>query len=135
VVVDGGAGQLGRAVAVLEELELDIPAVGLAKRLEEVYIPGASEPITIEKGRESLYLLQRVRDEAHRFAVTYHRKLRTKRMVDSILDDVDGIGPARKKALIREFGSLKGIRSASQDDLAGVVPDRVATSLWETLHE
>jgi len=135
VVVDGGAGQLGRAVAVLEELELDIPAVGLAKRLEEVYIPGASEPITIEKGRESLYLLQRVRDEAHRFAVTYHRKLRTKRMVDSILDDVDGVGPVRKKALIREFGSLKGIRSASQDDLAGVVPDRVATSLWETLHE
>ena len=135
VVVDGGAGQLGRAVAVLEELELDIPAVGLAKRLEEVYVPGASEPITIEKGRESLYLLQRVRDEAHRFAVTYHRKLRTKRMIDSILDDVHGIGPARKKALIRKFGSLKGIRSASQDDLAGVVPDRVATSLWETLHE
>jgi len=135
VVVDGGAGQLGRAVAVLEELELDIPAVGLAKRLEEVYTPGSSEPITIEKGRESLYLLQRVRDEAHRFAVTYHRKLRTKRMIDSILDDVNGIGPARKKALIREFGSLKGIRAASQDDLTRVVPDRVAASLWETLHE
>ena len=135
VVVDGGAGQLGRAVAVLNELDLPIPAVGLAKRLEEVYIPGSSEPITIEKGRESLYLLQRVRDEAHRFAVTYHRKLRTKRMIDSILDDVEGIGPARKKALIREFGSLKGIRAASQDNLAGVVPDRVAASLWETLHE
>jgi excinuclease ABC subunit C len=135
VVVDGGAGQLGRAVAVLAELGLDIPAVGLAKRLEEVYVPGSGEPISIEKGRESLYLLQRVRDEAHRFAVTYHRKLRTKRMIDSILDEVEGIGPARKKALVREFGSLKGIRAASKGDLAGVVPDRVAETLWETLHE
>ena len=135
VVVDGGAGQLGRAVAVLDELGLDIPAVGLAKRLEEVYLPGTSEPLTIERGRESLYLLQRVRDEAHRFAVTYHRKLRSKRMIDSILDDVDGIGPTRKKALVRKFGSLKGIRAASKEDLAGVVPDRVAETLWETLHE
>ncbi len=134
VVVDGGAGQLGRAVAVLEELGLDIPAVGLAKRLEEVYVPGTSTPITIDKGRESLYLLQRVRDEAHRFAITYHRKLRSKRMIDSILDEVDGIGPARKKALVREFGSLKGIRDASKADLAGVVPDRVAEALWESLH-
>ncbi len=135
VVVDGGAGQLGRATAVLDELHLDIPAVGLAKRLEEVYLPDRSEPLSIEKGRESLYLLQRVRDEAHRFAVTYHRKLRTKRMIDSILDEVDGIGPARKKALVREFGSLKGIRAASKAELAGVVPDRVAENLWETLHE
>ncbi|GMQ85884.1 MAG: excinuclease ABC subunit UvrC [Acidimicrobiia bacterium] len=135
VVVDGGAGQLGRAVAVLAELEIDIPAVGLAKRLEEVYVPGGGEPITIAKGRESLYLLQRVRDEAHRFAVTYHRKLRTKRMIDSILDDVDGVGPARKSALVKEFGSLKGIRAASKEELAGVVPDRVAAALWETLHE
>jgi excinuclease ABC subunit C len=134
VVVDGGAGQLGRAVAVLAELGIDIPAVGLAKRLEEVYVPGTNEPITIARGSESLYLLQRVRDEAHRFAVTYHRKLRTKRMIDSILDDVDGIGPARKRALVREFGSLKGIRAASKTELIGVVPDSVAETLWETLH-
>ncbi len=135
VVVDGGAGQLGRATAVLDELGLDIPAVGLAKRLEEVYVPGTGRPITIDKGRESLYLLQRVRDEAHRFAVTYHRKLRSKRMIDSILDEVAGIGPARKKALVREFGSLRGIRAATKEDLAAVVPDRVAEALWETLHE
>jgi excinuclease ABC subunit C len=134
VVVDGGAGQLGRAISVLDELGIDIPAVGLAKRLEEVYVAGSTTPITIEKGRESLYLLQRVRDEAHRFAVTYHRKLRTKRMVDSVLDEVAGIGPTRKKALVREFGSLKGIRAASRADLADVVPDRVAETLWETLH-
>jgi excinuclease ABC subunit C len=134
VVVDGGAGQLGRAVAVLDKLGLDIPAVGLAKRLEEVYLPGEPEALTIDRGRESLYLLQRVRDEAHRFAITYHRTLRRKRMIDSVLDGVDGIGPMRKKALVREFGSLKGIRAASKEDLAAVVPDRVADNLWETLH-
>jgi excinuclease ABC subunit C len=134
IVVDGGAGQLGRAVAVLSELDLEIPAVGLAKRLEEVYLPDRAEPIQIPKGRESLYLLQRVRDEAHRFAITYHRSVRGKKMVDSVLDDAPGIGPARKKALIRRFGSLKQIRVASKAELAEVVPDRVASTLWETLH-
>jgi len=134
IVVDGGAGQLSRAVDVLAELDLDIPAVGLAKRLEEVYLPGREEPIQIPKGRESLYLLQRVRDEAHRFAITYHRNVRGKKMVDSVLDDVPGIGPTRKKALIRRFGSLKQIRSASKTELAEVVPDSVAVTLWESLH-
>ena len=134
IVVDGGAGQLGRAVAVLCELGLDIPAVGLAKRLEEVYLPHSMEPIAIPKGRESLYLLQRVRDEAHRFAITYHRQLRGKRMVDSVLDDVDGIGPARKKLLIRRFGSVKQIRAASKAELAEALPDSVAVTLWESLH-
>ncbi len=134
IVVDGGAGQLGRAVAVLSELGLDIPAVGLAKRLEEVYVPHSMEPVAIPKGRESLYLLQRIRDEAHRFAITYHRQLRGKRMIDSILDDVEGIGPARKKLLIRRFGSLKRIRAASKEELAEALPDSVAVSLWESLH-
>ena len=134
IVVDGGAGQLGSAVEVLSELDLDIPAVGLAKRLEEVYLPGGDEPIQIPKGRESLYLLQRVRDEAHRFAITYHRNVRGKKMVDSILDDVPGIGPSRKKTLIRRFGSLKQIRAASKAELAEVLPDSVAVTLWENLH-
>ena len=134
IVVDGGAGQLGRAVAVLADLGLDIPAVGLAKRLEEVYVPGRHEPVRIPKGRESLYLLQRVRDEAHRFAITYHRTLRGKKMIDSVLDDAPGIGPTRKKLLIREFGSLKRIRAASKEDLAEVLPDSVALTLWENLH-
>ena len=134
VVVDGGAGQLGRAVLVLDELDLDIPVVGLAKRLEEVYVPGNADPIAIPKGEEALYLLQRVRDEAHRFAVSYHRKLRGKRMVDSVLDEVPGVGPARKRALIRHFGSLKRIREATKDSLAGVVPDKVAENLYEALH-
>ena len=134
VVVDGGAGQLGRAVKVLAELELDIPAVGLAKKLEEVYLPEQPEPITIPRGEEALYLLQRVRDEAHRFAVTYHRTVRRKRMVDSLLDEVVGIGPTRKKQLIRRFGSLKRMREAEKEDLAEVVPNRVAADLYAALH-
>jgi excinuclease ABC subunit C len=134
IVVDGGAGQLGRAVAVLDDMGIQIPAVGLAKRLEEVYLPNRTEPIRIPKGRESLYLLQRIRDEAHRFAITYHRTLRGKKMIDSVLDDVPGVGPSRKKALIRRFGSLKQIRAASKEELGGVLPDRVAATLWESLH-
>jgi excinuclease ABC subunit C len=135
VVIDGGKGQLGRAVQVLEELGLDIPVIGLAKKLEEVFQPGESEPVVIPRGEEALYLLQRVRDEAHRFAVAYHRTLRDKSMVDSILDDVIGVGPGRKKALIKTFGSVKAMRKASLSDLAGVVPDRVAEELYEALRE
>ncbi len=135
VVIDGGKGQLGRAVTVLDELGLDIPVVGLAKKLEEVFVPGESDPIVIDRGEESLYLLQRVRDEAHRFAVTYHRKLRDRSMVDSILDDVPGIGPGRKKALIRAFGSVRKMRDADVDALATIVPDTVARDLFEALHE
>jgi len=134
VVIDGGKGQLGRAVKVLQEFGLDIPVVGLAKKLEEVFVPGESEPIIIERGEESLYLLQRVRDEAHRFAITYHRQLRGRSMIDSILDDVAGVGPGRKKALVKRFGSVKKMRAASRDELAEVVPDRVATELHEALH-
>jgi excinuclease ABC subunit C len=134
VVIDGGAGQLGRAVKVLEELELTIPVVGLAKRLEEVYLPGVDEPLAIPRGEEALYLLQRVRDEAHRFAVSYHRTLRGKRMVDSVLDDVPGIGPARKRALLRHFGSLKRMQEADVDAIAEVVPAGVAADLHERLH-
>jgi excinuclease ABC subunit C len=135
VVIDGGKGQLGRASSVLRELDLDIAAIGLAKKLEEVFVPGRSDPIVIPRGEESLYLLQRVRDEAHRFAITYHRRLRSRSMVGSVLDDVSGIGPERKKALMRRFGSLKKMRSAGIDDLAQVVPDRVAEALYEALHE
>jgi excinuclease ABC subunit C len=134
IVVDGGAGQLGRAVAVLDDLGLDIPAVGLAKRLEEIYVPHSMDTVVIPKGREALYLLQRIRDEAHRFAITYHRQLRGKRMVDSVLDDVAGVGPARKKLLIRRFGSVKRIRAASKAELTEVLPDSVAVALWESLH-
>ena len=135
IVIDGGKGQLGRAVQVLDDLALDIPVVGLAKKLEEVFVPNESDPIIIPRGEEALYLLQRVRDEAHRFAISYHRSLRDKSMVDSILDGVAGVGPGRKKALIARFGSVKRMREASIADLGAVVPDRVASELHEALHE
>ncbi|HYJ23734.1 MAG TPA: excinuclease ABC subunit UvrC [Acidimicrobiia bacterium] len=134
VLVDGGAGQLGRAVKVLDELEIDIPAIGLAKRMEEVYLPGQPEPVRIPRDAEALYLLQQVRDEAHRFAVTYHRQLRSKSMVDSILDEVPGIGPKRKKDLLKRFGSLKKLREVQADSLAEVVPRNVADDLYAALH-
>lgn len=134
VVVDGGAGQLGRAVKVLDELGIDIPVVGLAKRMEEVYLPGRPEPLQIPRDAEALYLLQQVRDEAHRFAVDYHRRLRSKSMVDSILDEVPGIGPKRKRDLLKAFGSLKRMRQAPVEDLARVVPEKVAEDLYAALH-
>jgi excinuclease ABC subunit C len=134
VLVDGGAGQLGRAVKVLDELELDIPAIGLAKRMEEVYLPGNPEPLRIPRDADALYLLQQVRDEAHRFAITYHRQLRSKSMVDSVLDEVPGIGPKRKKDLLKRFGSLKKMREAGADSLAEVVPRNVADDLYAALH-
>jgi excinuclease ABC subunit C len=133
VIIDGGAGQLGRAVKVLNDFELDIPVAGLAKRLEEVYQPGRDGPLMIPRGEEALYLLQNVRDEAHRFAITYHRSLRTKRMVDSVLDSVAGIGPTRKRMLLRKFGSLKRLRSATFEEIAEVVPKPVAHDLVEAL--
>jgi excinuclease ABC subunit C len=134
VLVDGGAGQLGRAVKVLDELEIDIPAIGLAKRMEEVYLPGQPEPVRIPRDAEALYLLQQVRDEAHRFAITYHRQLRSKSMIDSILDEVPGIGPKRKKDLLKVFGSLKKLREVEADSLAEVVPRNVADDLYSALH-
>jgi excinuclease ABC subunit C len=133
LLVDGGAGQLGRAVSVLASLGLDIPVVGLAKRLEEVYVPGRPEPLRIPRGEPALHLLQQIRDEAHRFAIGYHRTLRSRRMVGSVLDEVPGIGPERRKALMRRFGSIKRMREATVDELASVVPSRVATDLHAVL--
>ncbi|MGH2675296.1 MAG: excinuclease ABC subunit UvrC, partial [Actinomycetota bacterium] len=128
-VVDGGRGQLGVARRVLEELGLDIPVIGLAKRLEEVYLPGQPEPLRIPRGSEALFVLQHVRDEAHRFAVEYHRKVRERRAMASPLDEVPGIGPARKRALLRRFGSLARLARASEEEIAatpGVGPTLAA---------
>ena len=121
VIVDGGKGQLSAAVKVMEDLALvAIPVVGLAKEREEIFLPGRSEPVLLPRGSQSLFLVQRIRDEAHRFAITYHRKLRGKTGLHSALDDLPGVGPKRKRALLRAFGSLNGIRSASVDELAAV---------------
>ena len=120
-VVDGGQPQVEAAQAALSELGLtDVAIVGLAKRLEEVWLPGDPDPVILPRTSEGLYLLQRVRDEAHRFAITYQRQKRGKRMVESILDDVPGLGEARKKAVLRQFGSLKRLRAATVEELASV---------------
>src|SRR5690606_388394 len=117
LLVDGGRGQLTVAMRVLDELGLadEIETASLAKRFEEVYLPGAPEPVRIPRGSESLYLLQRVRDEAHRFAITYHRNLRGKRMSRSVLDGIPGIGPTRRTRLVKELGSVKAVRQATRE--------------------
>ncbi len=123
VIIDGGKGQLGIAVAVLDEFGLldQVPVVGLAKREEEVFRPGRSEPVWLTRNSQALYLVQRIRDEAHRFAITYHRNLQRKEQTKSILDDVNGIGPKRRKALLTYFsGNVERIRDASEDELAAI---------------
>ena len=136
VVVDGGRGQLNVALRVLENLDLDIPAVGLAKRLEDVYLPAQPDPVRIPRGSESLFVLQHVRDEAHRFAIEYHRKKRERRAMASPLDDIPGIGPTRKRALLRRFGSLQRLAQASEEDIAatrGIGPS-LAAEIADRLH-
>ncbi len=138
LLVDGGKGQLNVAVRVLEELGLEdeIPVAALAKQFEEVYLPGQADPVRVPRGSEALYLLQRVRDEAHRFAVSYHRQLRGKRMTVSVLDGVPGLGPARRKRLVAELGSVKAVRQASKESLEALpwLPKPVAEALWEKIH-
>jgi excinuclease ABC subunit C len=121
VVVDGGPPQVAAAARALAELGVDDVALcGLAKRLEEVWLPGEDYPVILQRSSEGLYLLQRVRDEAHRFAITAHRRRRTKGMTASALDDVPGLGPARSRALLKHFGSLKRLRAASAEEIATV---------------
>ncbi len=122
LIVDGGKGQLSRAVKILEEYELiaRVPVAGLAKREEEIFVPGKARSILLPRKSEGLYLVQRVRDEAHRFAITAHRKRRSKLGLASQLDAIPGIGPARRKALLGHFGSIDAIRKASVDELSSV---------------
>jgi excinuclease ABC subunit C len=121
VVVDGGPPQVSAAKRALDELGItDIPVAGLAKRLEEVWLPVQEDPVILPRSSEGLYLLQRIRDEAHRFAITHHRSRRSKSMVESVLDDVPGLGEVRRKTLLKHFGSLKKLRTASVDDIAMV---------------
>jgi excinuclease ABC subunit C len=136
VVIDGGKGQLNRAVEVMDELGIvGITTVSLAKRMEEVFVPGRAESIRIPRSSESLYLLQQIRDEAHRFALTYHRMRRGKRMTRSVLDGIPGLGPVRRKKLLRVFGSVKRMREASIEDLAAVpgIPRAVAEAVFGAL--
>ena len=121
VVVDGGPPQVAAAQRALDELGIDdIPVCGLAKRLEEVWLPSQEDPVILPRTSEGLYLLQRIRDEAHRFAITHHRSRRSKSMVESLLDDVPGLGEVRRKSLLKQFGSLKRLRAATVEEIAAV---------------
>ena len=137
ILVDGGKGQLSAATGVLAKLKLqDQPIIALAKRLDEVFVPGVSDAQNIPKTSSGLKLLQQIRDEAHRFAIEYHRKLRGKRSVYSELNEIEGIGDKRKKRLIRHFGSLKNLKSASLDDIKQVkgIPEKLAEKIWQHFH-
>ncbi|MBV8981274.1 MAG: excinuclease ABC subunit UvrC [Acidimicrobiia bacterium] len=138
LLVDGGKAQLNVAVNVVEELGLgnEIAVAALAKRFEEVYVPGEADPIRIPRQSEALYLLQRIRDEAHRFAITYHRQLRGKRMTKSAIDDVPGLGPGRRKRLLKEMGGITAVKNASLEELEALswLPEKVAHALYAKLH-
>jgi excinuclease ABC subunit C len=139
VVVDGGLPQVNAARAALDRLGIDdVAVVGLAKRLEEVWVPGQDYPVILPRTSEGLYLLQRVRDEAHRFAITFHRQRRSKAMTASALDGIPGLGEARRKALLRHFGSVKKLRAATVEELqsvSGIGPALAATIAAELAAE
>ena len=137
IVIDGGKGQLGMACEVLDELNLaHIPIIGLAKEFEEIYIPNSKRPIIIPKNNKALHLLQQVRDESHRFAITYHRKLRSDNISESSLDDIPGIGKKRKINILKEFGTMDKVKNASVEELAKIkgMNENLATNVYEYYH-
>jgi excinuclease ABC subunit C len=138
VVIDGGKGQLSAALAAMREFELPrVAVIALAKRIEEVFVPGQSEPIVLSRHNPGLQLLQRIRDEAHRFALGFHRQRRETRGFASIFDDLEGIGPARRRALLNHFGSVDEMLEATPEELEGVpgVPAKTARSIYAQLHK
>jgi len=125
-------------VRVLDELGLseEIPVASLAKQFEEVFVPGRSEPVEIPRGSEALFMLQRIRDESHRFAISYHRQLRGKRMTSSVLDGIPGLGEKRKQRLVKELGGIRAVKAAELDALLALpwLPDKVAVAVHQRLH-
>jgi excinuclease ABC subunit C len=138
LVIDGGLPQVNAAAKALEVAGVgNMHVIGLAKRMEEIWKPGAQYPVILPRNSEALFMLQRVRDEAHRFAITLHRNRRSKGMVDSVLDDVPGLGPVKKKAVLAHFGSLKKVADASVAELAevpGIGPVQ-ADQIWQFLND
>nr|MDA8341152.1 excinuclease ABC subunit UvrC [Actinomycetota bacterium] len=138
LLLDGGRGQLNVGVRVLDRLGLTdrVPVAALAKSFEEVYLPGRDEPLRLPRRSEALFLLQQLRDEAHRFAISYHRTLRGRRMTEGALDGIPGLGPRRRARLVEQFGGHGPLRQASREELLAVswLPDRVGATVWERLH-
>jgi excinuclease ABC subunit C len=138
VVVDGGKGQLAAAIAAMQAYDLPrVAVISLAKREEEVFVPGQSRPIVLSRHDPGLQLLQRVRDETHRFAVGFHRQRRESRGFSSLFDELEGVGPARRRALLSHFGSVDAMIAASPEELEGVpgVPAKVARQVYAQLHK
>jgi excinuclease ABC subunit C len=130
IMVDGGKGQLSSAIEVLNKLELTtIPIIGLAKRLEEVFLPSQDESIQLPRTSSGLRLMQQIRDEAHRFAITFHRSVRTKRIIQTELDMIQGVGKKRAEELLRTFGSLQGVREATEEQLRAIVGKSVTKNI------
>jgi len=137
VVIDGGKGQLGAAIAAMQAYDLPrVAVIALAKRIEEVFTPGARDPLRLDHHTPELQLLQRVRDEAHRFAIAHHRIRRDRAMTGSILDELPGVGPTRKRALLLHFGSPEAVLAASREELQAVpgVPGKLAGQIYRELH-
>ena len=135
ILIDGGRGQLNAALEALTLLGVEeTPVVGLAKREEELYLPDRPAPLLLARNDPALQLLQEVRDEAHRFAVSRHRRRRKARTLKSRLDELRGVGPQRRKLLIRRFGSAAGVAQATRDDLREVLGDRVGAAVHDQLH-
>jgi excinuclease ABC subunit C len=138
VVVDGGKGQLSAVLAAMQAFDLPrVAVISLAKREEEVFVPDRPDPILLDRHSPGLQLLQRIRDEAHRFALGFHRQRRDSRARESIFDTIQGVGPARRRALLRHFGSAERFLAASQEELEGVpgIPQKTARSIYAQLHK
>ncbi|TML51897.1 MAG: excinuclease ABC subunit UvrC, partial [Actinobacteria bacterium] len=138
VVIDGGKGQLSAALAAMQRFDLPrVAVISLAKRVEEVFLPGRPDPVRLDPHSPGLQLLQRIRDEAHRFAIGFHRQRRDARARESIFDTLEGVGPARRRALLRHFGSAEQVLAATQEELEGVpgVPAKTARSIYAQLHK
>jgi excinuclease ABC subunit C len=136
IVVDGGQPQVAAAARALEELGItDIALVGLAKRMEEVWLPGNPDPVIFPRHSEALYLLQRIRDEAHRFAITFHRSRRSKVMLESLLDEIPALGESRRRSILEHFGSITALRKASKEQIAQVpgIGEKTAQIIEATL--
>ena len=135
ILIDGGRGQLNAAQDAMHALGLDIPMFGLAKRIEEIVLPDCDESILLDRHSNALHLIQRLRDEAHRFAITHHRKLRSKASVSSRLETVPGVGETRRKAILKHFATVEALKAASVEDIAAVVPRNVAENVYRMLHQ
>jgi excinuclease ABC subunit C len=134
VLIDGGVGQLNAAMAAVDSLDLELPIIGLAKREEEIWLPGASEPLRLDASDPAHLVLRQARDEAHRFAVSRHRKRRSKRTLATELINVPGIGPGRARTLLKRFGSVRGVKKATIEELQRALGPRLGRHLHQHLH-